>query len=132
MYGFLLQDWVTIRGATTISTVTQSESGWLDLRQYQDAVFWVEVRELSLSGLTSLSMNLETAPLKDESLYVPMATQVLAAQTQPFVLKAMAASASQPLARWVRWRLSASGTASTPWDATFRISMAANALSPLG
>ena len=39
MYGFLLQDWITIRGSNSpLVSVTQSESNWASLQPYQDIV----------------------------------------------------------------------------------------------
>ena len=45
MHSYILQDWITIRGAAGVTTVTQSESGWLDLSPYQDLTFWIDTRE---------------------------------------------------------------------------------------
>src|SRR5579883_1858565 len=47
MRSYLLQDWTTIRGASTLSTVTQQETDWLDLAPFQDVAFWIDVKEVT-------------------------------------------------------------------------------------
>jgi hypothetical protein len=46
MDAFVLEDWVTVRGATSV-TITQGESSWLELGPYEDVVFWLLVSEVS-------------------------------------------------------------------------------------
>lgn len=132
MYGYVLQDWITIRGAQTITSVIQSEQDWLGFSAYQDIVFWLDVRELTLGGYGSLSMNYETAPTKDDVLFTNMVSAVsMSAGATPTVTKVLLSqNPTVPLARWVRWRISASGgSPSGAWDVTFRILCAANAVS---
>jgi hypothetical protein len=38
MYALCLQDWTTLRGASTVATLTQPEPDWLDLTAYQDVI----------------------------------------------------------------------------------------------
>jgi hypothetical protein len=133
MYGYTLQDWITIRGATSVSSITQGEQGWMGFAPYQDIVFWLDVREITLGGATSINMNFETAPTKDDILFMPMLTSFAMAVTNPTpTVKPVLLSSSTPLiplARWARWRLSVVGTATSSWDVTFRILCAANAVS---
>ena len=69
-------------------------------------------------------MNLETAQARDDSLFMPLVPGfALAASATPVVKGAMLAGATNPLARFVRWRLSVATSAGT-WDATFRIWLA--------
>jgi hypothetical protein len=122
MHAFILQDWTTIRGAVT--TVTQGEDFWLDLTPYQDVIFWVDCREVSPSGTTTLIINLQTSPTKDESLFTNIATAVtLTASSSPQIAQGQISKALVPLARYVRWQI-VGGT--TTWDATFRVLVAAN------
>lgn len=134
MYGFLLQDWTTIRGTGGATgapglVVTQSESNWVSLQPYQDIIFFLEVREVTVpTGAITLAY--ETSPLKDESLFVAMATVAALAVTPVAITPTkviLATTAGVPLARWVRWKLT-STTTSGAWDATFRIAAAANAV----
>jgi hypothetical protein len=122
MHAFILQDWITIRGAVT--TVTQGEDAWLDLTAYQDVVFWLDCREVS--GSTTPTITFQTAPTKDESLFTAMATaSTLSTTTNPTIVKTTLSGASTltPIARYLRWQLlGPSGT----WDATFRVLVAAN------
>jgi hypothetical protein len=131
MYGYILQDWITIRGNTTVTSIGQSESGWLGLAPFQDIVLWLDVREFSVGGATSLLMHYETAPTKDESLFTDMVTPVtVALSASPIVPTKilLAQNPTVPLGRWVRWRLTLNGTATSAWDATFRILACCNAV----
>jgi hypothetical protein len=133
VYGYMLQDWLTIRGTQSGSHITQSEADWISFQPYQDIVFWLEVKSVTLAGLTSLTLEYQTAPAKDESLFVPMVSAVtLAASTTPAVTKVLLAqNPSVPLARWVRWKLFPNGTPSGEYGTCFRIHCAANAVGPM-
>jgi hypothetical protein len=138
MHSFVLEGFGTYRGGTTVTTITQSEHGWLDLSGYQDVTAWIDVREVTLGGATSLQWNIQTAPIRDEYLFVTMESSPLtatAALTAPSVRKiilaqcANGATAPFPLGRFLRWQLVVNGTPTASWDATFRIVVCAN---PLG
>ena len=129
MRAFVLQDWVTIRGATAVTQVIQNESNYAQLDAFQDAVFWIQVAEITTSSGT-ITLNYETAPLKDESLFSAMASSSLttAAMSPPLISKVLLSqNPSVPLSRWVRWRLT-QASATAAWDATFRILLVANQL----
>jgi len=114
----LMQGWTTIRGASGVTQVVQQQPAWLDLAPYQDCAFWVDGR----SATSSPNVNIETAPARDDSLFVSMV--VLPVPTGgTLVGSAMLARANTPLARFVRWKLTGTGV----WDATFRIWAAVNA-----
>jgi hypothetical protein len=131
MRAFVLQDWVTIRGGSTITTVVQNENSYLTLDAYQDAFFWLQVAELT-TGSGTITLNYETSPLKDETLfYATQAISLTSVQMTPpsvtgVTLYGVTAGATThpPLARFVRWHLLASATAT--WDITFRILVTAN------
>jgi hypothetical protein len=119
MHSFLLQDWITIRGAAS-QTVAQGEVGWLDLAPYEDIMFWFDVREFSTAATT---FNFQTAPTKEEILFTTMVTGTVSlTPSNPYVNRI---TATTPLARFVRWQLVGPASA---WDATFRVLVAANAL----
>jgi len=50
MYGYLIQDWLTIRGTQSGANVTQSEMDWLSFQPYQDVIFWLEVKLIRRSN----------------------------------------------------------------------------------
>ena len=133
MRGFVLQDWVTIRGATSITQVIQNETNWLSLEAYQDAIFWLQAPELTVGGGT-VKINYETAPIKDETLFWPMGTAsggitvIGNSMTPQFtqVILSTIGSTGTPLSRWVRWRLTNSATG--VWDITFRVLVSCNQL----
>jgi hypothetical protein len=137
MRGFVLQDWVTIRGATTLITVNQSESDWLSLEAYQDAFFVTQLSELTLSGGT-VTLSLETAPIKDETLFMAMngtgisLTAGMVGVNQKLSVILSAIGSSVPLSRWVRWRLIPSGSFTAAWDVTFRIVVSCNQIFATG
>jgi len=123
MHTFVLQEWTTIRGASGIN-VTQSESEWLDLTQYEDLTLWIDCKELT--G-TTVTLNIETSPTKDDSLFAAMYAATLTTtliSPSTAAAKILMSSATVPVARYVRWKLVAPAAA---YDATFRIFIAANA-----
>jgi hypothetical protein len=132
MFGYMLQDWVTIQSASTITSVPQTEDGWMSFQKFQDIMFWTDVRAISLGGTTNVALRLETSPTKDESLFLPMVAQFnILPGAGPIltpVRLANATAANPALARWVRWTLVAVGVPSSNWGATFRIACAANAV----
>lgn len=130
MNGFIMQDWVTIRGISTTTSVTQSESAWIDALKFQDIAFWLEVRGITLPAGT-LTLNYETAPIKDENLFLtttPLGSQAMSVQTAPFVKSiVLSSNPTTPLSRWVRWRLIQASAGAT-WDVTFRICASSSAI----
>jgi hypothetical protein len=136
MHAFVLQDWTTIRGGTSVTQINQSESEWQALDGYQDLIAWIDIREVTIgTGATYIQFNLQTAPMKDEILFANMELTPLtvsAALSTPSIRKVILANSGTynvPLGKWVRWQLSTFGTPSAVWDATFRILLCAN---PLG
>jgi hypothetical protein len=126
MEGYLLQDWTTAGGSSTDSFVAQSELEWLDLVDYRDAVFWLEVRSLTLGGATAIVMRYETSPSKDEILFSSMISFPMAVITGPDVRSVLESqNPTVPLCGWLRWRLQATGPTGN-WSATFRIHCAVN------
>jgi len=121
VHSFILQDWTTIRGA--VSTITQNETEWLDLAPFQDAVFWIDVREASAAA-GSPTLYLQTSPTLDDAFFQSMTATgtAMVGSGTPTVVSVFMISATVPLARFVRWQIAGSPT----WDATFRIAVAAN------
>ena len=125
MYGYLLQDWLTVRGASAITVFNQPENAWLDLAPFQDVMAWLEVKEVTpTSG--ALQVSYQTAPAKEDALFTGMTAAI--AVTGPGVTTTVMRklSSAVPLARWVRWQVSL--TSAAAWDITFRIYLACNAL----
>jgi hypothetical protein len=128
MDALMLCDWTTIKGVTASgTTINQGEDQWLDVSPYLDLVFWVDCREVS-SASGGVTLNLQTAPTKDEAYFKTMITATnltaLVAAEGPAAYTALASSAAVPVAAWLRWQLSCSATS---WDVTFRIWVSANA-----
>jgi|HubBroStandDraft_1064217.scaffolds.fasta_scaffold03873_5 hypothetical protein len=126
MRAFVLQDWVTIRGAAGLASVIQNEASYAQLDAFQDVIFWLQASEVTVGGGT-VTMNYETAPIKDESLFTAMSggsfsvtTGTLTPKVTPVLL-----NSAIPVAKWVRWHLTTSST-STVWDITFRLLLVAN------
>jgi hypothetical protein len=133
MKSMVLQDWLTIRGNSTVTSVTQTESQWIDVSQYQDATFWLIFRELNLGGgmVPSLTLNFQTAPEKDERLFASMSSlslaslSVSAVTTVAVISSRFLTNTSIALGAWLRWNLTSSGASGT-WDVTFRLDVALN------
>jgi hypothetical protein len=132
MQGMILQPWTTVQSSFTTTPLVQSVEDWLDLCDFADATFWVDVPQIT--GATLL-LTLQTSPTQDESYFFPVTTplKISAPQTTPYVMKtvrgaaglgtSMIAPSPAPLAKFVRWQLGyISG--STPWSITFRIRVA--------
>src|ERR1022692_4885718 len=112
MHGHVLQDFVTIRGASTVTTITQTESAWMDVTPYQDLFAWIDVREVTLGSLTNIKINLQTAPIKDEFLFVTMpatTVSVSGALSSPTILQVIYSAGSATnnvaLGSFLRWQL---------------------------
>ncbi len=123
MHTFVLQDWITVRGASGIN-ITQSESEWLDLTQYEDLTLWIDCKEIT--G-TTVTINIETSPTKDDTLFSAMYAATLTTtlvSPSTAAAKILMSSATVPVARYVRWKLVAPAAA---YDATFRVFISANA-----
>jgi hypothetical protein len=121
MHAYVLQDWTTIQAASGVATMTQEEDGWLDLTPYQDVVFWIDAK----SSTSTPTITFQTSPSKDEIMFQPLVSGVAiptAGLSPPQVVSAFMATASVPLARYVRWQLTGSGA----WGATFRVLVSAN------
>jgi hypothetical protein len=133
MFGYVLQDWTTIRGQTTAAQIIQNESDWMGFSSFQDMVFWIDTREVTFSGAT-ITLALQTSPSKDEALFQTMfsTTFAVAGYTPGLVLVGanlprviLASAPAIPLGTWVRWNLSQTG-ATASWDVTFRVLLSAN------
>lgn len=127
MRGYLLQDWTTVRGDSgtvgpLVSAIAQGAASWLDIGDYEDLVFTLDVRE---SVNTALKLVYDTSPIKSETSFVAMlpAFALAAGQRVDRVYTSMAAV---PPARFVRWRMVCQNP-SGAYDATFRIWIAAYA-----
>jgi hypothetical protein len=134
MYGYLIQDWLTVRGTGNDGTVVQSEQDWMSFQAYQDIVFWLDVKSVTASG-TTVTLQYQTSPVKDDSLFTAMvsAVSISGATSTPTITKVLLAqNPTVPLARYVRWKLFFTGTASAEWGTCFRIHCAANAVGVLG
>jgi hypothetical protein len=127
MYGYMLQDWTTLDVDPAVGAITQTEGDWMSFQAFQDIVFWTDVRAVNVGGGVNVQLAFETAPSKDDTLFVAMATVTLAVSGAPTVTPVLiAANPSVPLSRWVRWRLLAGGGPASNWGATFRVMCSAN------
>jgi hypothetical protein len=122
MHSFVMQDWITIRGANA-TAINQGESSWLDLGPYQDVSFYVDVREYS--GSSTPTLQFQTAPLKEDVLFQNMLGTAISVNSITNPYRVAITTTACPVARYVRWQLV--GPAST-WDVTFRVVLAATAL----
>ncbi len=64
MFCFPLTNWTTMRGGVSVTSITQSEAQWLDLRGFEDIVAWLECKNVTPSGATNITLQYQTAPTK--------------------------------------------------------------------
>ena len=121
MQGFTVQPWITLKGSSNNFPIVQSASGWIDVGDFEDLVFYTDVREVS-GGVT---LTFETAPVAENAAFVAMFAGFSAATgVRVDSVLASQPGTKVPAARYVRWRISAGGA----WDITFRVLAAAYAL----
>jgi hypothetical protein len=127
MYCYLLQDWITVRGAPTPPvTFTQPENGYFDASGFQDIVIWLDIKEGSFGSGGSLAMAYQTAATKDEMFFVTMGSVQNASAAGITTTAMLKDTTPVPIARWLRWQVQVSS--GTVWDMTFRIFCALNAI----
>ncbi len=121
-YTAILQDWITVQGTGTATTgAIPPETDYLNVTGVQDMVIYVLFSQITGTGLV---LNFDTAPLKEEALFLPILSTAItpAAATAPnvsIVKYTSGTAANPPLAAWLRWHLSGGSTA---WSVTMRIS----------
>jgi hypothetical protein len=120
MFTFVLQDWIAV-ASTGVADVIQTQDDWLDLSPFQDVFLYVSCTEVSTTSAVHLTF--ETSPTADAALFVAIATQLTLTGGVISTVQAPMLQAAVPIARYLRWRLSC---AVGPYDATFRVVVAAN------
>jgi len=119
--GFVVQPWITLRGASSNFGIVQSASGWIDVCDFEDLVLFTDVREVS-GGVT---LTFETAPIAEDAAFVAMfAGFSVATGVRVDSLLASQPGTKVPPARYIRWRL----VGGAAWDLTFRVHASAYAL----
>jgi hypothetical protein len=126
MHCILWTDWLTLRGGQN-GSITQNEDGWLDMSPYQDLVTWLDVKATTPGGGT-IAFDVQTSPVRDELYFLSMigSSGITYTIPGPNINKLLKDTANTPLSRWLRWKITASGVSTFPWDITFRILIAAN------
>ncbi len=112
----LLSDWIAISGSSSVTSITQPASQWKDLADHEDAVFFLEVKELS----GTVTMFYESSPTCQDQLFVPVIPAFTMAAGKK-VDPALFSTGGFPLCRYLRWRLTGSNAGGAPWSSTFRI-----------
>jgi hypothetical protein len=107
--------------------MTQADAMWFDMSAFQDVVAWLDVKEVNAGGGTAaIQLAYQTAPIKDESLFVAVTTAISPLATGLTVTRMLKNFTTNPPTRWLRWQLTVTGTPTSAWDATFRIIASAN------
>lgn len=98
----------------------QPSRDWMDLASFADVTIWLEVRSVGSPTGGKIVLTYETSPTLDDSQFRNVATIALSLTTKALVTKLrLADDPSVPVARWLRWKLTA--TTSADWSVTFRI-----------
>ena len=115
----LLQDWIDLEG-TGNGEILQSGSRWPDLDGYQDVIFWLEVRMVTLAG-AELRIHYQTAPVGEPALFTNMVADFpMTTSAIPTVTKVLQSqNPTVPLSGLIRWRITAVATGA--WKVMFRI-----------
>jgi len=124
MQPIIMQDWITVRGTGTATSVIMSQADWIMTAPFQDISFYLDVRELTGS---SLGIEYQTCPARDDVLFqtmgaAPVTISAVGVTVTNFILSA---NPTAPVSHWTRWKLSGTGT---PWDVTFRVMAAGNSI----
>jgi hypothetical protein len=117
----LLQDWLSV-SLTTSVPVTQGASGWLDVADYEDLVFYLHVTQATNSPTT---ITYQTAPVAQDSAFVNLIPAITLSPGTVRTDQILAAYAQTAPARYVRWVLTPPPGAGSA--ITFRIWVAAYA-----
>ncbi len=125
MRTYLLQDWTTLTGSSSVISVKQTEDSWLEVDGARDAQIWFQITEATTSATPTLYV--ETSPTLDDELFLPM-TQLLVSSMGAFVNVIRARGAAQPLARYCRWTLGIANPST--WTMTFRVLASVNFVCP--
>lgn len=131
----VLQELVTVRvdAATPATTITQPESGWLDLSLYQDVapITYIAQQGFQSGPNAAGTLYIEFAALREDPMFLADAGRAtITANTTPSGWTAPTApwhlsTGTQPFLRYVRWRLAGPTTNGTAiW--TFRILLSVN------
>jgi len=118
-----LTDWVTLRAnSSSVITITQGEEAWLDVGDYEDAIFYLDVREVTAANTVNLYY--QTSPSKEDASFVNIYSIALTpTATTQTTQRVLAKYSAVPIARYVRWQIA--GLAGTgTFDATLRIHVA--------
>lgn len=131
MHTYLLQDWITVQFPVAgPTTVLQPSEGWLNLQNYRDLQFWIDVGDIEPAGGT-VTLLLQHAPVRDEFLFYPSITSLALTATGLTVRSAMFDYAAQPgtgnvpFSKWLRWKLTGP---SANWAVMFRILVSAGGI----
>src|SRR5438477_10567630 len=110
-FPILLQGWVTIRGNTTGTVVTQQEACYADRTPFKDVVAFTEVSDIA----GSVNMALQTSPTRDDGFLAMAETRFIAPVGLTTTIMRYE-TATHPVTRYMRWRLTNAGAA---WSITF-------------
>lgn len=108
----MLTDWITLKGNSSSDEVVQSMREWIDASQYADCAVYLAVRDYSGSP----TVHYETSPTEDEVFWQDM-DSVAVTSTTSQLTKVLYSSASVPVARYIRYKV----TATAAWSLTFKV-----------
>lgn len=109
----LMQDWITLQGNSSADAVVQPGSEWIDAQDFVDYTILLDVREAT----SNLRVEIETSPIEDESMFTG-STSFVPTSMGVYQQVVRFATATVPLARYLRWRVH---HASSSWKITFRL-----------
>lgn len=109
----VVQDWITLQGLNATDEVVQPQESYVDALRHPDVITYIQVRDYAGTA----RILIQTCPSLDEGLWSTMVSYTpTSTGTQTDIIRF--ASASDPLSRYVRWKVDAS---SANWKVVFRI-----------
>lgn len=130
MRTYCLQDYTTLTSGASVTSVKQSDDGWLELTGARDVLFFLHAVDGTTSSIQTVY--LETSPTADDELFAPLTSVPLPAVAgsygKVYQQVCRAQYATQPPAKFLRWTVGTN--ASGAWTLTFRIFVSVNFIRP--
>ena len=119
MDALLMQPWLTLSADSAATFIYQDVAAYLDLPGAIDLTFFLQVKSVIVTSGT-VRITYQTSPSLDESAFRPMLAPVVLDMVPLLTTtRATLSSATTPVARYLRWQLTSTGTGT--WGATFRV-----------
>lgn len=120
---FLVADWTIASGSgPDVVELKQDADEYCKLGPYQDCAFLIDCSDVSAPSGTSITLQMETSPTFDESMFQNVSAPItLVASSTVVRSRTLRIPSTQPLAQYLRHKVYVPGGTSGNWRARFRI-----------